>query len=171
MKRTIVAVTGLLLVLGCSATPSTPMPTATAPVVTSAPLVTSTPVVKPTPGTTAPTVSVAWPPGGEVPQALSGLWYEASHPSTITLQGNDYTVVQPGAGARGNVVVNGDEIDFFNGNLCGLRLPRGVGKYRWELVGDSAVKFTGLNEDPCPRVDILAGVTWTRTPASPAPSQ
>ncbi len=88
----------------------------------------------------------------------------------MTLDGNDYRFEQPSRRAHGNVVVNGDEIDFFNGDQCGFNLPRGVGKYRWELIDESTMKLTGLNEDPCGRVDILSGVTWTRAPTAPTQS-
>ncbi|MEP6871765.1 MAG: hypothetical protein ABI939_07930 [Anaerolineaceae bacterium] len=111
-------------------------------------------------------VTGEWPPGGKVPAALSGLWYETSTSSTITLDGNDYKIVEPSQIAHGNVVVNGDEIDFFNGAACAVKLPGGVGKYRWAVVGNSEVRFTALNQDPCGRVDNLVGVTWTRTPGS-----
>lgn len=143
-----------------SATAS-PVPFVTAPTV---PSPTAPPVAS---FSARPTAAVDWPTGVEVPEALRGIWYEPSYPTKMTLDGNGYTFVQPAAGAHGNVVVNGDEIDFFNGNQCGMSLPRGIGKYRWELVGESAVKFTALNEDPCGRVDILAGATWTRMPATP----
>lgn len=119
--------------------------------------------------TTLDTVA-AWPGGGPAPAALAGIWYFPLHSSQITLGGNDYQVVQtnPPNHASGKIVVNGDEIDFFHGDACGVPLPGGVGRYRWTLRG-SSLHFTRLNEDPCGRVDILAGATWTRTPV-PSPS-
>lgn len=93
-----------------------------------------------------------------------------TYPTKMTLEGMDYKFEQPSRGAHGNVVVNADEIVFFNGNVCGLSLPRGVGEYRWELVDESTLKLTALNEDPCGRVEILSGETWTRALTSPTQS-
>ena len=63
---------------------------------------------------------------------------------------------------QGEVVVNKGEIDFFNGELCGLQLPDGVGRYRWALAG--GVLHLALISDPCPRSEILAYMTgYSRT--------
>ena len=123
------------------------------------------------PSSAASVPAATWPPGGAVPAELSGVWYHPLHASQITLAGSEYTVVQtsPANHASGNVVVLGDEIDFFNGSACGLDLPRGVGRYTWTMKTANEVRFTALNEDPCGRVDILAGATWTRSP-TPEPS-
>ena len=122
----------------------------------------------PTSASPSTTVSAtaAWPPGDPVPSSLAGTWYFPLHATEVTLSGNDYRVVQtsPANHAAGNVVVNGDEIDFFNGSGCGIPLPDGVGRYRWKLEDNGSVQFTALNPDPCGRVDILANATWTRTP-------
>ncbi len=62
----------------------------------------------------------------------------------------------------GNAVVNGTEIDFFNGQGCGLQLPDGVGRYTWTLTG-GVLHFTSINQDPCPRSPILANQSYSRT--------
>ena len=62
---------------------------------------------------------------------------------------------------RGDIVVNGDEIDFFNGDSCGLQLPQGVGRYRWKLSG-TTLTFTGITVDPCGRVNRLDGATYMK---------
>ena len=54
-----------------------------------------------------------------------------------------------GAG-RGNVVINGSEIDFFNGELCQKRLPDGVGRWKWSGEG-SVLTLSPLAVDPCGR--------------------
>jgi hypothetical protein len=117
-----------------------------------------------TPSSVASVPGAAWPQGAAVPAELSGVWYFPLHSSQITLRGTEYEVVQSVLHASGNVVVNGDEIDFFNGSGCGLALPDGVGRYRWSLKSANELQFTALDADPCGRVDILAGATWTRSP-------
>lgn len=63
-----------------------------------------------------------------------------------------------GAG-RGNVVINGPEIDFFNDESCQKHLPDGVGRWKWSGEG-SMLTLSLLAEDPCGRQ--LAG-TYTRS--------
>jgi hypothetical protein len=106
-----------------------------------------------------------------VPTSLAGSWFFPLHATEVTLSGNDYRVVQtdPPNQAEGSVVVNGDEIEFFNGTGCGMPLPGGIGRYRWTLQDGGSVHFTALNQDPCGRIDILDNAMWTRDP-SPAPS-
>ena len=59
-----------------------------------------------------------------------------------------------GTSSSGDVVVNGTEIDFFSADVCGLKLPDGVGRYTWAL-SDGVLQFTALGADPCPR-----GTAW-----------
>ena len=101
-----------------------------------------------------------------MPSSLAGTWYHPLHATQVNLSSNEYRVVQtdPANHAEGEVVVNGDEIDFFNGSGCGLALPDGIGRYRWTLQGSGSVHFTALNHDRCGRVDILENATWTRAP-------
>ena len=47
----------------------------------------------------------------------------------------------------GRTLVNNDEVDFFNGSLCGLQLPDGVGRYTWTLA--SGLLTLKLISDPC----------------------
>ena len=101
----------------------------------------------------------------------------------MRLSGNTYAFGQ----SNGNVVVNGNEIAFFNGsgcagdafmilstspglgslrspnNGCPISLPGGVGRYSWTVSGTEA-HFEALSPDPCGRSDLLAGVTWTKRP-------
>lgn len=159
LGRPIAAILTPLVLVACASTGSSPSATAS----------TQASVATASAAPTTPEASPTWPPGGPAPAALEGVWYFPLHSSTITLTGNDYQVAQtdPTNSAAGKIVVNGDEIDFFNGP-CG-QLPGHLGRYRWTLHGTSSVEFTPLNEDPCGRVDILVNATWTRTP-SPAPS-
>lgn len=102
-----------------------------------------------------------------MPSSLAGTWYHPLHSTEVNLSGNEYRVTQtdPANHAEGNVVVDGDEIDFFNGNGCGVLLPGGIGRYRWKLQDSGSVHFTALNQDPCGRADILENATWTRAPS------
>jgi len=65
----------------------------------------------------------------------------------------------------GDVVVNKDEIDFFNGVYCevnqGLHLPDGVGRYTWKLTG-GLLYLTNIS-DPCTRAHFLSYQGWSRT--------
>jgi hypothetical protein len=56
----------------------------------------------------------------------------------------------------GNVVVNNDELDVFNGANCD-----GVGRYKWTLTG-GVLLFT-LISDPCGRSEVLTYQSWSRT--------
>jgi hypothetical protein len=110
--------------------------------------------------TTVPSASPAaesWPAGGPVPPELSGVWRLGTSAGTMRLSGNTYAFGQ----SNGNVVVNGNEIAFFNGSGCGMALPGGIGRYSWTLSGKD-VHFVSLAPDPCGRADLLADVTWTR---------
>jgi hypothetical protein len=62
----------------------------------------------------------------------------------------------------GDVVVKNKEIDFFNGALCGLLLPDGVGRYTWTLRAGT-LHLTALTPDPCGRDQDLAYHDWSRT--------
>jgi hypothetical protein len=120
-----------------------------------------------TPAARSPSPSASWPPGGPVPSAIEGTWFFDTVPSRITIKGNLYTVTQRASlSAYGNVVVNGNEIDFFNGSGCRLALPDGVGRYWWSL-GNKGLHFTLLNQEPCGRKEILADAMWTRTTTIP----
>jgi hypothetical protein len=83
--------------------------------------------------------------------------------TTLILDGNTYRLVEqsPSNEAHGNVVVLGDEIDFFNGSGCGLSLPKGVGRYHWALQGTSTLTLTTI-DDVCGRIEELGGSTWSR---------
>jgi hypothetical protein len=104
-----------------------------------------------------------------VPAVIEGVWYFPVHASQMTLQGTGYAIeaTDPPGAVLGNLVVNGDEIDFFNGGGCGLALPQGVGRYQWTLADGTSLHFTPLNEDNCGRADILTNQTWTRAPTPP----
>jgi hypothetical protein len=137
---------------------------------------------------TKATPSVAGAPaGGPVPAQLQGDWLLPAAASaayvesaggkcpeplavttctfklTLTATTYDFTPNVAGFTAGGgDVVVNGTEIDFFNGHACHLALPGGVGRYTWTLTS-SVLRFTALNTDSCPRAPILVNQSYTRS--------
>ena len=127
------------------------------------------------------------PPGGPVPAQLLGDWFlpEAAAmalnpPATggppcppqptpancfirLTLSATTYQVyISTQLVGSGNVVVNNKEIDFFNGAICALQLPEGVGRYTWRLMS-LGLHLTHLKQDPCGRTE-LAYQGWSRKP-------
>jgi hypothetical protein len=85
----------------------------------------------------------------------------------LTLTATSYQLTHdPACGAlasSGEVVVNESEIDFFNADVCGLKLPNGVGRYTWSL-SDGVLHFVPRNQDPCPRgIAWLANRSYSRT--------
>lgn len=93
-------------------------------------------------------------PGSAVPAELAHQWFQYQRGSRLLLNGNSYAMSSPAGSASGNVVVNGTEIDFFNGNPCTIPPPGGVGRYAWRIAG-GRLYLTALNADPCGRSDEL----------------
>jgi hypothetical protein len=84
----------------------------------------------------------------------------------LTLTATTYQITHTALGvcdasSSGGVVVNGTEIDFFNGDHCGLQLPDGVGRYTWTLTA-GVLHFT-LISDPCGRAAMFPEQSWSRT--------
>jgi hypothetical protein len=127
--------------------------------------------------TPPPTASVVRPtatppPGGPVPSVLNGAWVQTnpplSQPPTLTFYGGNKFELQVssrgfgGGVSFGSAVVNGSELDLFNGDTCGIPLPGGVGRYQWTLHS-GVLHLTRLNEDPCSmRGLIVANQSYTR---------
>jgi hypothetical protein len=119
---------------------------------------------------TTPSAANSRPQGGPVPTTLLGDWFlppaivvavegnNSCRLLKLTLTATTYRLTHdPACGAiasSGEVVVNQTEIDFFTADVCGLKLPDGVGRYEWTLT-DGLLHFTALNPDPCPR-----GAAW-----------
>lgn len=104
------------------------------------------------PVVTSPTP--APPAGGPAPAELQGQWVHATGASGQRLFIRPDQVVW--GGTRIELVVRGNEIDFYNGNACGIRLPGGVGRYRWSISG-GLLRFEPLALDPCTdRPGVLA---------------
>jgi hypothetical protein len=138
-----------------------------------------------------PSAGPSRPTGGPVPDQLLGDWFMAMPPAVIeartgvpcpspptaencffqlTLMASTshaFFVASPGVGdlLTGDVVVNKDEIDFFNGVYCelnqGLHLPDGVGRYTWKVT-DGLLYLTMIS-DPCTRSHFFSYQGWSRT--------
>jgi hypothetical protein len=126
-----------------------------------------------------PSGAASPPPGGSVPAQLLGDWFlppaiviavegnSACRLLQLTLTTTTYQLTHdPVCGvfsSSGDVVVNNTEMDFFSADVCGLKLPDGVGRYRWTLTG-GLLNFIPLNQDPCPRgASWLANRSYSRT--------
>ncbi len=110
--------------------------------------------------------SASHPPGGPAPAKLIGRWSRVvtadGSSAVVTFAANRFRVADRLGGGHGEIVVNGNEIDFFNVQECGLFLPEGVGRYRWILRG-TTLHFVPLNKDPCPvRDDHFADQDFTK---------
>jgi uncharacterized protein YcfL len=161
----------LILLAGCSPAANAPatvtsepsavlptaVPTAT-PSLTPSQSPNATPTVRPT-RTPRPTAELL--PGDPVPATLEGFWYYDLRGLTMWLHDYQYSLDQVDQVLIGNVVVNGDEIDFYNAGPCNIPLPGGVGRYTWKITGEELL-LTPIEYDPCGRREYLANVTFTR---------
>ena len=108
------------------------------------------------PSNSAPAAGPSAPRGGPVPSQLDGAWQQVTDPTVVLiLSGTNYSTAGPGGSGVGNLVVNGSEIDFYNGSVCYISLPGGIGKYRW-TISAGVLTLTPLNSDPCPRASYWA---------------
>jgi hypothetical protein len=168
---------GLLIVIGNHGRqPSGPGRDAAAP--------SPSPLVTPSPYRPAPPRSA--PQGGFVPPELLGDWFlppaavediestTCPSPTTgatcfyqLSFTAQTYRQAFTARGGKqqaagsGEVVVNGNEIDFFSGVLCGASAPDDVGRYTWSITG-GVLRFK-LISDPCPRDYLLQYGGWSRT--------
>jgi hypothetical protein len=102
------------------------------------------------------------PAGGPAPSQLIGSWYHvASSTTVLTLTATRYILRDTAEQGSGDIVVNGNEIDFFSGTLCPLVLPQGVGRYHWTLQGVH-LHLAPLNTDLCGRIALLMNQTYTK---------
>lgn len=101
-----------------------------------------------------------------MPPELVGTWTPtdpAQIGSLVLTPPHQYVFATPEDSAGGNVVVRGNEIDFFNAVRCGLSLPAGVGRYKWTLM-EGELGFAPLNEDMCGRVSNLRTRKYRKVP-------
>lgn len=114
--------------------------------------------VTPPPTASAVRPTATPPPGGSVPAVLNGGWLQTNAtqspaPVLTFYNGNKFELqisshAFGGGVSFGSVVVNGNEIDLFTGDACGIPLPGGVGRYRWTLQ-NGVLHLTPLTVDPC----------------------
>jgi hypothetical protein len=108
---------------------------------------------------------VQTPAGTDAPATLQGTWRLVSKNNPekgllFVISDRHYRV--PTRLAHGDLAVDGDEILFFNAAICGLTLPEGIGRYRWNVHGDT-LRLQPVGKDPCGgRQDILAGTVYRR---------
>jgi hypothetical protein len=69
-------------------------------------------------------------------------------PVRLYITEDRYTISAGGRYAQGDLVVDGDEIAFFNSNVCPLELPKDVGRYRWSIT-DEKLRLKLLGKDLC----------------------
>ena len=63
---------------------------------------------------------------------------------------------------RGEIVAQANEVDLYNEDLCGLAFPKGVGRYRWSLAGET-LHLDLIGKDPCAtRAGVLNEATYRR---------
>ena len=146
----------------------------------------ATPLATPTPSAvSSPTPASSLPPGFPVPAQLWGNWYLPgaavtqvsgdrcpSNPTPtncffqLMLGGSTWSISYVASGgiqvpSQGNVVVNSNEMDFYNSAYCGLQLPAGLGRFRWRVT--AGVLYFTLISDSCTRAHVLTNRGWTRT--------
>ena len=150
MRLGVVWITGGLLISACASTPSASAPASTQPVSAQTGAIQSGP---------------SRPPGGPLPAQLQGDWFlvgsESSTNQHLILTATTYMTRQTNGDAHGEVVVNGEEIDFFNGDVCGLPLPGGVGRYRFTLTSGT-LRLMPITPDPCGRTSILSNFNYRK---------
>jgi len=106
------------------------------------------------------------PPGGPVPDALNGDWHvittNPGDQGDLIFNGSKFQIETTGGVSFGQVAVNGDEMDFYSGTGCGIALPGGVGRYRWNLSG-GVLHLAPLGIDPCGgRERAIANSSYTK---------
>jgi hypothetical protein len=105
------------------------------------------------------------PQGGPAPSELQGTWLFRSDagPLRLYLREDGYTISE-GGGVQGDIVVDGDEIAFFNSNgpSCPPDPLPDVGRYRWRVTGEK-LHLRAIGEDACSgRASALANRTFVR---------
>jgi hypothetical protein len=107
------------------------------------------------------------PSGGPAPTKLQGHWLlvsKSGHTFTnrFELEIRDRQYGFPVGLVRGHLVTHGDEVDFYNEDLCSLPFPQGVGRYRWTVKGER-LHLARIDNDPCAtRRGFLEDATYRR---------
>jgi hypothetical protein len=155
MTRTSITAIAVILLLGaCASAPAESTLVAQTPAAASEP---TGPSASPaasgdaSPGASSAPSELAQPPD------LLGTWRTTLGGQRVTLtlrEDGTYSIHRGVSQGTGEMTVDGDRIDFFNGSLC-----EGTGEYRWTIDGDS-LRFSSLTE-PCPgRAEALLNVRY-----------
>jgi hypothetical protein len=109
------------------------------------------------------------PAGTTAPTELQGTWKLVSKGNPekgllFVISDNHYRV--PMRLAYGDLVVDGDEILFYNAAICGLTLPDGIGRYRWAVDHD-ALRFELVGKEPCGAAETSSRARSTGASADP----
>ena len=115
--------------------------------------------------TTVEEESAQRPQGGPAPSELQGTWLFRSDagPLRLYVREDGYTI-SAGDSVQGDIVVDGDEIAFFNSNggSCPPDPLPDVGRYRWRVTGEK-LHLRSIGEDACSgRASALANTTFVR---------
>lgn len=140
MRRTLTALMVTALLAGCAEAEASAEPASPSAAADPTAAATATPTDEPTASPTPmPSASMA-------PRALLGTWRTtlAGQPLSITITESTYRIVRGSNAANGSVAVSGEEIEFFDSNLCA-----GTGRYRWTISDAGALTFFPLEAEPC----------------------
>jgi len=110
--------------------------------------------------TTALVTTTTGPPGESLPLELRGVWRTTlpnGDSATLNLQADTYRIARNSDSGGGTASVDGDVLTFTT-SLCD-----GPGAYKWSLQNDQ-LTLTVVGTDPCPRSEVLQGVTFVRMP-------
>ena len=81
------------------------------------------------------------------PRDLFGTWRTtlAGEPLSLNITESTYRIVRGANAANGSVAVSGDQIEFFDSDLC-----PGTGTYRWAIDESGALSLSPTATEPCP---------------------
>jgi hypothetical protein len=106
--------------------------------------------------------------GGPAPAELQGRWLLVSiskkaFKNRFELVIRDRHYGFPLGLVRGSIVAQGNEVDFYNEDLCDRACPEGIGRYRWNVRGDM-LHLDLIGEEPCAnRAGVLDDATYRRS--------
>ncbi len=141
MRRVLAVIPIAILIVGCSA-PANEASSAPASVIVS-----TEPSAAATPEPTSPSTPTAEPAASLAPRALFGTWRTtlAGQPLSLNITETTYRIVRGPNAANGSVSVTGDQIEFFDSDLCA-----GTSLWRWEISDAGELTLFPLANDPCP---------------------
>jgi hypothetical protein len=87
------------------------------------------------------------PAASMAPRDLFGTWRTtlAGDALSLNITESTYRIVRGPNAANGGVAVSGDQIEFFDSDLC-----PGTGTYRWSIDESGALSLSPIATEPCP---------------------